>query len=84
MDLETGTAAGGHRGLKVVDVLQESTAAKSGIGAGDVILSINGQVTERRDQIGRIIAGSASGDELKMSVIKAGTGQEQTIAIRVP
>jgi hypothetical protein len=84
MDVEPATTIGGRRGLRVVNVLPESTAEKSGVQAGDLIVSINGQVTDQRAALGRIIGGGPSGSELKMTVVKASTGQEQAITIRVP
>jgi S1-C subfamily serine protease len=84
MDAEPGAAAGGRRGLRVVSILPESTAEKSVLQAGDLILSINGQVTEERGALGRIIGGLPSGSELTITLIKASTGREQTITTRVP
>jgi len=83
MDAEPG-AVGGRRGLRVVSILPESTAEKSGFQVGDLILSINGQVTEERGALGRIIGSLPSGSELTITLIKASTGREQTIPTRVP
>jgi serine protease Do len=84
MEAEPGAAAGGRRGLRVVSILPESTAEKSGLQVGDVILSVNGQITEERGSLGRIIGGLPSGSELTITLIKASTGREQTITTRVP
>lgn len=84
MDLEPGVAAGGQRGLRIASVLPGSTAANVGLGAGDLILSVNGQATQQHGDLGRIVTGAAPDTLLNMTVIKSGSGQEQAVTIRMP
>jgi PDZ domain len=84
MDLQPGSAAGGRRGLRIASVLPGSTAENAGLRAGDLILSVNGQATARREDLGRIVTGAAPDTLLKMTVIRAGTGREQAVTIRMP
>src|SRR5271157_2672960 len=48
--------ADGVQGLKVADVFPGSAAEKAGLHAGDVIHSINGYLTAKRDDLAWIMA----------------------------
>jgi hypothetical protein len=84
MDVEPSADAGGRRGLRIVDVLPGSTAAKAGLQVGDIIYSINGNLTVRRGDLAGTAANAAPGSILKMMVGRASDGKEQTVTIQVP
>jgi hypothetical protein len=84
MELEPGTAAGGQRGLRIASVFPGSTAANAGLQPGDLIRSVNGQATPQREDLNRIVTGAAADDLLNMTVVKATTGQEQAVTLRIP
>ena len=84
MDVEPGLCTGDRKGLKIVNVLPGSTAANAGLQVGDVILSINGYVTEQLQHLTWIISNAAPDNILKMNVIRVSDGKEQTITIRMP
>jgi hypothetical protein len=84
MELEPGVAAGDRRGLRIASVFPGSTADIAGLRIGDIILSVNGQATPRRADLNRIAAGAAADTLLNMNVLKASTGREQAVTVRVP
>lgn len=84
MGVEPGVGTGGRQGLRIISILPGSTAQNAGLQVGDVILSINGQAIVQRSQLGQLIGSVPSGNQLQMTIIKTGTGQEQTLTIVVP
>ncbi len=84
MDLEPATAPGGRRGLKIVNILPDSTAARAGFSGGDIIFSANGYVAERRGDLGWIIANAAPDKILKLTVRKALDGKERVVTVEMP
>jgi hypothetical protein len=84
MELEPGVGADNRRGLRIASVLPGSTAENAGLETGDLILSVNGQATQQRADLRRIVAGAAADTLLNMNVLKASTGQEQAVTVRIP
>ncbi len=84
MDVEPGADAGGRRGLRIVNILSGSTAAKAGLQVGDIIYSINGNLTAQRGDLAGTAANAAPGSILKMIVRKASDGAERIVTIQMP
>jgi len=75
--------ADGVQGLKVADVFPGSAAEKAGLHAGDVIHSINGYLTAKRDDLAWIMANAAPDGVVKMSVRTASEGKVHTITAQL-
>ena len=75
--------ADGVQGLKVADVFPGSAAEKAGLHAGDVIHSINGYLTAKRDDLAWIMANAAPDGVVKMSVRTASDGKVHTITAQL-
>jgi len=61
---------GAKNGVLVNDVTENSAAAKAGIKAGDVIVSVNGSTVETAGDIGRHMQKLESGDEFTVEVLR--------------
>jgi S1-C subfamily serine protease len=61
---------GTKTGMLVNDVTDDSAAAKAGIKAGDVIVSVNGSPVETAGDIGRHMQKLQSGDEFTVEVMR--------------
>lgn len=61
---------GAKNGVLVNDVTEDSAAAKAGVKAGDVIVSVNGSSVETAADIGRHMQKLASGDEFTVNVLR--------------
>jgi PDZ domain len=83
MDIEPAVAPGGRKGMKIVNVLPESTAAQAGLQSGDIIYAANGHVTQERGHLDWIITNASPQNVLKLVVRKA-NGLEQTVTIDIP
>ncbi len=84
MDLEPAIANDGRQGLKVVDILPESTAERAGFSSGDMIFSANGYATDKRGDLGWIISNAAPDRTLKLIVRKELESKDQTVTIEMP
>ncbi len=82
MDIEPATNDG-RKGMKIVNVIPGSTAARAGLQPGDIIYAANGHVTQERGHLNWIITNATTDNILKLIVRKA-DGQEQTITIEMP
>lgn len=84
MMLIADTTPDGRKGLKITSVLPGSTADNAGLRIGDVILTIDGHVTEQPQQFNTVVSSAAPESTLKLSVLKAGENREQAVTILVP
>ena len=66
------------RGVLVSNVRPGSSAEKAGIKRGDIILAINGEVTEDSNTLRNKVAGTQPGSDIKLTVSRDGTQQEFT------
>ena len=70
MSDQLGDYFGTKTGMLVNDVTEGSAAAKAGIKAGDVIVSVNGSSVENAGDIGRHMQKLESGDEFTVQVMR--------------
>lgn len=61
---------GGRNGLKVVEVVEESAAAKAGLKVGDIILSINGDVLANTSALISNLRKKEIGDVIKINILR--------------
>jgi PDZ domain-containing secreted protein len=60
----------------ILDVIPDSPAEKAGLEAGDIIKAINGQEVENSEEIIEVITGMEPGDEISITVERAGESLE--------
>jgi serine protease Do len=70
------------KGVKVLDVMNESLAAKSGIKEGDIITEFDGQAINSAEELAEAAQESREKTSVKVSVIR--DGKSQTIEIKTP
>jgi len=68
-------------GLMVWSLMRNSSAYRSGLRPGDVVVGINGQAATDPDQISRIVIGSSIGSTVKLDVFR--DGRRITLDVRV-
>jgi hypothetical protein len=83
MDIEPAVAPGGRKGMKIVNVIQDSTASQAGLQVGDIIYAGNGHVTQEPGHLSWVITNASPQNILKLIVRKA-NGLEQTVTIEIP
>jgi serine protease Do len=86
-----GVGAGGYLGvatvmsddveLEVADVIQGSPAQKAGVRAGDVILSVNGDVMTDQQQFSATVRARAAGDTLNIKL--RSNGKEHEVSVKL-
>ncbi len=69
------------RGALVASVNEQGPAKESGIKAGDIILSINGQAIKEMKMLPRIVAENDVGAEVKITFWR--DGKEQTATVKI-
>jgi hypothetical protein len=84
IDEELVVDVGGTLAVKVLRVYPGTAAEEAGLQVGDIILSVNGYLTERPGHLGWIMANAARDNALTMNVRKASDGKTRTITARVP
>jgi serine protease Do len=70
----------GKKGALVAELVPGGPAEKSGVMAGDVVMSVNGHPVNNASELTRLVAASHSGDILSLSVLRG--GQEKVIQVR--
>ncbi len=75
--LITGAAAAAglpddQKGAVIVDVTPGGPAARAGIVAGDIVVSINGQAVENQTEVTRRVGQAKPGDDIQIGVIREG------------
>jgi len=69
-----------EEGILIVRVMPDSPAARSGLRAGDVILSVDGQAVKDSEEVQDAVASSSVGQNLRMTIRRS--GQDQTLTVR--
>jgi putative serine protease PepD len=72
-----GDATGGQDGAVVQEVTPDSPAARAGLQAGDVVVSIDGKAVQNRSELVAAIRGHKPGDKVTLVVVRG--GNETTI-----
>jgi S1-C subfamily serine protease len=57
-------------GVEVVEVVEDSPAARAGVRAEDLIVELDGQPIERVDQVQRLMTGQAIGQQIAVRVLR--------------
>jgi serine protease Do len=68
-------------GSVVMEVVEDSPAARAGIQAGDVIVSYDGKMIETTDQLFRLVQRSRINQKAKLRIWRAGQEQDMEVAI---
>jgi serine protease Do len=68
------------QGAYVVDTPSDGPAQAAGIGAGDVIVGIDGQAVATADDVGRILDGLKAGQKVTVEVVSA-DGSHRTVDV---
>jgi len=70
LGVELSMRAAGEPGVLVRDVVRGSPAASSGVLAGDVILSVDGENVARPDDVSRLVAVRGAGQRLRLGLVR--------------
>ncbi|MGH8654054.1 MAG: DegQ family serine endoprotease [Gammaproteobacteria bacterium] len=83
LDQELGESFGLKKpeGALVSEVQKGSRAAKAGIRAGDVILSVNGRQIGESADLSRLIADMRPGETARLHLVRDGEGKDITVTI---
>ena len=71
LGVEFSTRASNEPGVLVRDVLRGSPAAASGVVAGDVILSVDGENVARPEDLSRLVAVHGAGQRVRLGLLHA-------------
>ena len=77
LGVSMGDATGGQAGAVVQEVTPDSPAARAGLQAGDVVVSIDGKAVQDRSELVAAIRGHKPGDKVTLVVVRG--GNETTI-----
>lgn len=70
------------KGVKVLDVDDESNAAKAGIREDDIITHVNGEAVKGADDVKKLVSRNATQFSHNFKVLR--NGKEQTIEVKIP
>jgi serine protease Do len=70
----------GRKGALVAELVPGGPAEKSGLQSGDIVVSVNGVNVSNASELTRQVAGSRSGDNLKLVVMR--DGKSRTIDVK--
>ena len=65
--------------MKITNVYADTGAANAGLQIGDVLISVNGYLTEQRGNLAWIIANATPGNDLKLVVRTVKDGKDHTV-----
>ena len=70
-----------ERGPRIDEAPEEAPAAKAGLQAGDVILTINGEEISDRDELNKVLVDNRPGDELEVVIMRG--DEEMTVNVEL-
>jgi len=70
------------KGVKVLEVDDESNAQKAGVKKDDIILSVNDQDVNSADEVARIVRDNRDKPSMKLKINRG--GKTQTIEVKIP
>jgi serine protease Do len=70
------------KGVKVLQVAEESNAAKAGIEKGDIITEIDGDEVESTDDVVKAMRDTRNDSGIKLKVLR--NGRTKDIEVRMP
>lgn len=79
-DMAAAQGMPGQKGAIVAELTPGAPAAKAGLTAGDIVLSVNGQRVKSSSELTRQVAKAAPGDLLRLEIIR--DGKPRTVDIR--
>jgi Do/DeqQ family serine protease len=81
---ESFKLANGQMGVLVTNVVEDSPAEKAGLKTGDVILEVDGKVTQSSGQLRSRIAVVAIGDKVTVKILRDGQSKRLKITVGDP
>jgi putative serine protease PepD len=81
LGVSMGDATGNQSGAVVQEVTPDSPAARAGLQAGDVVVSIDGQAVQARSELVAAIRGHKPGDKVTLVVVRGGNETTVTAAL---
>jgi Do/DeqQ family serine protease len=76
---QAGVRVQADRGVLIWEIARSSPAAQSGLQAGDVILSMNGQAIENAEAVQRIVEATKVGEAIAMTINRGGQSVELSV-----
>jgi serine protease Do len=70
------------KGVKVLDIDDEGSAAKAGLKEGDIITQVDDKAVNGADEISKLIREKKDQPSVKMQILRG--GKTQTIDVRIP
>ncbi|APE29705.1 serine peptidase [Halomonas aestuarii] len=68
-------------GALIADLDPEGPAARGGLQAGDVILSVNGHAVDQSSTLPRLIGQTSPGSEVELTLLRDGERRQQTVTL---
>ena len=70
------------KGVKIIDVDEESNAAKAGLKSDDIITEVEGKAVNSADEVARIIRESKDKTSVKVKLNRS--GKTQNVEVKIP
>ncbi|MDZ7853308.1 MAG: DegQ family serine endoprotease [Halomonas sp.] len=80
-DLAESFGMDNTEGALIADLDPEGPAARGGLKAGDVILSVNGEMVESSSTLPRLIGRVSPGSEVELTLLRDGERREETVTL---
>ncbi len=81
LDEELGKELGVKQGVGIHEVIEDSPAAKAGLKAGDVIISVNGKNVVEVTELQRTIAGFKPKEKVEMKVVSYADKKTRAVTV---
>ncbi|MGC3873041.1 DegQ family serine endoprotease [Halomonas sp. GXIMD04776] len=80
-DLAESFGLDGPEGALIADVAPDAPAAKAGLKAGDIVLSVNGEAVERSATLPRLVGRIDPGNDAKLEILRDGERVTKTVTV---